>query len=47
MLMYKPSMVDSPPAECRRRLQDEISWIQKVTVVEIVFLVPPGCFWGM
>ena len=36
-----------PPAEHRRRLQDGISRIQKVAVVEIVFLGAPGCFRGM
>ena len=35
-----------PPAERRRRLQDGISRIQKVTVVEIVFRGAPGCFRG-
>ena len=35
-----------PPAEHRRRLQDGISRIQKVTAVEIVFRVLPGCFRG-
>ena len=35
-----------PPAERRRRLQDGISRIQKVAVVEIVFRGAPGCFQG-
>ena len=35
------------PAEHRRRLQDGISRIQKVTAVEIVFRGAPGCFRGM
>ena len=35
-----------PPAECRRRLQDGISRIQKVMAVEIVFCGAPGCFRG-
>ena len=39
-------MVDSPLAECRRRLQDGISRIQKVAAVELGFHGAPGCFWG-
>ena len=35
-----------PLAERRRRLQDGISRIQKVTAVEIVFRWLPGCFRG-
>ena len=33
-------------AERRRRLQDGISWIQKVKAVEIVFRGAPRCFQG-
>ena len=35
-----------PPAEHRRRLQDGISWIQKVAAVEIIFHGALGCFRG-
>ena len=31
----------------RQNTDDGSSRIQKVTVVEIVFRVLPGCFWGM
>ena len=40
------NMVDSASGRMRRRLQDEISRIQKVTMVEIVFRGAPGCFRG-
>ena len=36
-----------PPVERRRRLQDGISRIQKVAVMEIVFRGAPGCFRGL
>ena len=35
-----------PPAEHRKRLQDGISRIQKVAVVEIISRGVPGCFRG-
>ena len=35
-----------PLVELRNRPQDGISWVQKVTAVEIVFRWLPGCFWG-
>ena len=41
-----PPWLIPPPAERRRRLQDGISWIQKVTVVEIVFHGRLWCFRG-
>ena len=40
-------MVDSPSGGAPARLQDGISWIQKVAMVEIVFRGAPGCFQGM
>ena len=39
-------MVDSPSGGAPARLQDGISWIQKVAAVEIVFRGAPGCFQG-
>ena len=36
-----------PPAECRERTQDGISWVQKVAAVEIGFHGAPGCFQGI
>ena len=39
-------MVDSPLAECRRRLQDGISRIQKVAAVELGFRGALQCFQG-
>ena len=44
--MQKPSVVDSPSGRVPTKLQDGISRIQKVTVVEIVFRFAPGCFRG-
>ena len=35
-----------PPAELRNRPQDGISWIQKVTAVELGFLAPYLIVWG-
>ena len=46
VLCRSPPWSIPPPAERRRRLQDGISRIQKVTVVEIVFRWLPGCFRG-
>ena len=40
-------MIDSPPAELRKRPQDGISWVQKVAAMEIGFRGAPGCFWGI
>ena len=40
-------MIDSPPAELRKRPQDGISWVQKVSAVEIGFRGAPGCFQGI
>ena len=39
-------MVVSPTVECRRRLQDGISRIQKVAAVELGFHGALGCFQG-
>ena len=39
-------MVDSPSSGAPAKVQDGISWIQKVTAVETVFRGAPGCFWG-
>lgn len=35
-----------PPAKRQKRLQDGISWVQKVAAVEIVFHGAPGWFLG-
>ena len=35
-----------PPAELQNRPQDGISWIQKVTAVELGFLAPYLIVWG-
>ena len=37
VLMYKPSVIDAPPAELRKRPQDGISRVQKVAAVELGF----------
>ena len=47
VLMEKPTVIDAPPAERRKRPQDEISRVQKVAAVEIGFCGAPGCFRGM
>ena len=36
-----------PPAERRKRPQDEISWVHKVVAVEIGFRGALGCFRGI
>ena len=40
-------MIDSPPAERRKRPEDGISWVQKVAEVDKVFRGSPGCFQGI
>ena len=47
VLMYKPSMIDPPPTEHRKRPQDGISRVQKVAAVEKWFHGSPGCFQGI
>ena len=40
-------MIDSPSGGAPERLEDGISWVQKVTTVEIGFRGAPGCFRGI
>ena len=40
-------MIDSPPADLRKRPQDGFSWVQRVAAVEIGFCGAPGCFHGI
>ena len=39
-------MIDAPLAELRKRPQDGISRVQKVTAVELGFLAPYLVVWG-
>ena len=45
-MMYKPSVIDAPPAELQNRPQDGISCIQKVAAVELGFWLRPRSFGG-
>ena len=47
VLMQKPSMIEPPPIDRRKRSPDGISWVQKVAVVEKWFRGSPGCFQGI
>ena len=46
VLMYKPSVIESPRVNHRKRPPDGISWVQKVAAVEKWFRGSPGCFSG-
>ena len=47
VLVYKPSVIESPSGRSPEKVPDGISWVQKVAAMEKWFRGSPRCFQGI